>query len=389
MLKQTEGIDIELIRKRVLSKLTPEEEVRFQRWLTKKANRDYYEKAQYYYTKGRVRNASEIDTKQVWSILIHRLQPQRSRLLKHPVMVAASIAAVIAVSALLLILLEQPADNVKLAKQITSIVPGHRSAELILSNGQKVRLGNEKQEVVEENGTVINLGDEEVIYKSDEDISGYDLKNTIRVGRGEEFSLVLADGTKVWINSLSELSFPVNFNESVREVEILSGEACFDVAHDQQRPFIVKTPGHNIKVLGTTFNVSCYQNENVIETTLIEGLIEINNQQGASIPVIIRPDQQYVFSKNTLDSNVQRVNGANYIAWTQGVFLFEDESLESIFKTLERWYNINVFFETNEKRAQIFSGRLPRFENVDVILNMIEKVSDVEFNLQDNTVIIK
>ncbi len=391
MVKQSEDIDIKLIHDEVHTGLSQKQEQCLEDWvLASKRHRTFYEKAHFYYKTRSVHDAIPINKGDAWSKIDSRLKPGRRHFIRRWYAVAGSVAAILALVTLVTLVLQQPERKMEIAHQVTSIKPGHRSAELILSNGQKVRLGQGSQELTEENGTKINLASEEVIYMADvPKATVTDLKNTIRVDRGEEFTLVLADGTKVWINSMSELRFPVNFNKEVREVEILNGEACFDVAHDNQRPFIVKTPGHNIKVLGTTFNVSCYENDYTIETTLVEGLIEINNQVGNSAPVIIRPDQQYVYSKNTLDANVRRVHGANYVAWTKGVFIFEDESLESIFKTLERWYDINVFYEANEKRSQVFNGRLPRFENVDVILNMIEKVSDVEFDLQENTVVIK
>ncbi|MCU4154553.1 FecR domain-containing protein [Carboxylicivirga sp. A043] len=391
MKKDIVSIDIELIRKKARHELSHEEEQHLEAWLSSdKANKAYYEKAQFYYKTKGVFNAQKIDREHAWNMVARRLKRGTNSLVKRWTVAAASVAAVVALVTLVTLVVKQPAEQVQVAQKVTAIEPGHRSAELILSNGQRVRLGQGSQELVEENGTTINLASEEAIYKADDQkASADDLQNTIRVDRGEEFTLVLADGTKVWINSMSELRFPVNFSKAVREVEILSGEACFAVAHDQQRPFIVKTPGHDVEVLGTTFNVSCYKNDEAIETTLVEGLIKISNQKGIPEPIIIEPNQQYVFSKTTLDANVRKVNASVYMAWTQGRFIFEDDSLESIFKKLERWYDIDVFFINNEKRNESFSGRLPRFENIDVILNMIEKVSDVEFNLQDNTVTIK
>ncbi len=391
MKKETVSIDIELIRKKVRQELSPEEEQLLEQWLlASEANRAYYEKARFYYQTKGVFNRHKIDKVQAWNKVALRLKRSKLGMVKRWVVATASVAAVLALVTLVTLVVKQPAEPTQVAYQQKTIEPGHRSAELVLSNGRRVRLGQGSQELLEENGTTINLASEEVVYKADEIKSaGTDLQNTIRVNRGEEFTLVLADGTKVWINSLSELRFPVNFNKAVREVEILSGEACFAVAHDTQRPFIVKTPGHDVEVLGTTFNVSCYKNDEAIETTLVEGLIKISNQKGIPEPIIIEPNQQYVFSKTTLDANVRKVNASVYMAWTQGRFIFEDDSLESIFKKLERWYDINVFFINNNKRNETFSGRLPRFENIDVILEMIEKVSDVEFNVQENTVTIK
>ncbi|WP_439182299.1 FecR family protein [Carboxylicivirga taeanensis] len=391
MIKEHSNIDIELIHKSVKSDLTKDEARQLTEWLSdSKSNEDYYGRAVFYYKTKGVYNVKSIDKVEAWRKLENRLKSGRRYSMKHWYALAGSVAAVLVLIIMVTLAIKQPSEKIYVSQQAVVIEHGSRSAELELSDGRKIRLGTGSQDVIEDNGAVINLDDEEVSYASEQiRLTSHNLKNVIRVDRGEEFNLKLADGTKVWINSLTEIRFPVAFDGAIREVEILSGEAYFDVARDVDRPFVVKTPGHDVVVLGTAFNISCYGNDEAIETTLVEGLVQINNLKGTEESIIITPNQQYVYSKTTFKTEVKTVNAKAYAAWTKGVFLFEDAPLEAIFKRLERWYNINVFYVDGSCRDEIFSGQLPRFENVDVILDMMGKISDVEFELQGNTVIVK
>ena len=270
----------------------------------------------------------------------------------------------------------------------SDIKPGVKQAELILSNGQVIKLGQGNGKIKEIDGTYIENNAESVVYNPKEiDSKEEVLMNEIKVKHGQEFKLVLADGTQVWINSMSTIRFPVRFTGNTREVEVLEGEVCFKAAHDSEHPFIVHTPVHSVKVLGTTFNVSCYKEDAFVQTTLLEGKVQINNCIGGLTDVEIKPNQQYVFDKNGLKAEVVNVNASSVLAWTKGYFEFDDESLEQIFNKLQRWYDIDVFFVNNDRRHESFTGNLTRFENIDKILEMIEEVSDVEF--ETNGKIIK
>ncbi len=210
----------------------------------------------------------------------------------------------------------------------------------------------------------------------------------MRVKRGQEYQLILADGTKVWINSMSSIKFPVQFTSRSREVTI-TGEVYFEVEPDAKRPFIVHTPVHDVQVLGTTFNISCYQDDVTAQTTLVEGSVKVSKTIGSLEELKMKPNQQYIFDKTALKSELRNVDASIYTAWTSGYFQFEEETLEEVFKKLTRWYNIDVFFVDNQQRFEYFTGRLPRFEKVDVILKMIEKVSNVKFEVDEHSIIIK
>ncbi|MCG8580829.1 MAG: FecR domain-containing protein [Bacteroidales bacterium] len=384
------NIDIELIRKKALGELTPEEKKAYNEWLGKKETHKLYaNKAEYYFSHNKVVNEQPADFEKAWLRILPRLVHKPKLRIPRWVGAAASIAVIALVSYTTFLLVKTSHDQPVVVQNATNIQAGSKTAELQLSNGQVVRLGSGDMVLQETDGTTINTASSEVSYANNVVDNETVLYNTIRLNKGEEFTLTLADGTRVWINSMSELKFPVQFQGDTRRVELVYGEVSFDVAHNAEKPFILKTPVHDVEVLGTRFNVSCYANDGTVQTTLAEGKVRINNVIGQLESIEIEPDQQYVFDKKDLTASVKDVNAEAYLAWTKGRFQFEDENLESIFKKLERWYNVDVYFVNNQARQEYFNGRLPRFENIDVILDMIEEVSDVEIELKDNAVILK
>ena len=281
------------------------------------------------------------------------------------------------------------------AKEIVSLeIPhGEKMAKLILSNGKSVQLNpGLLKELREADGTVISNDSLMLSYKEFEkdkkQKSTPDLHNELHVVRGGEYFLVLSDGTRVWLNSLSTLKYPVRFSGKDRIVE-LTGEAYFEVAHDTEHCFVVRNKDYDIRVLGTCFNVSCYNDDDELVTTLVEGNIEITNIKGAPDKEFnLLVNDQLIFNRLNLSVKLQKVDAKVYSSWTEGSFIFENESLEKIFQKLQRWYNINVFFIEDDARYLEFTGLLPRFKNFEDILEMLETISDVEFVIKDQSILI-
>jgi ferric-dicitrate binding protein FerR (iron transport regulator) len=270
------------------------------------------------------------------------------------------------------------------------IPPGEREAELILSDGRVVPLNiKTTSQLKEVDGTSIINSEAKLTYQKKQNIKenkSQQLYNTLNTKRGKEYFVELSDGTKAWVNSMSSLKYPVTFDKKTRTVE-LSGEAYFEVAKDNDRPFYVKVNDYTLKVLGTSFNISSYKNDDLINTTLIEGSVEINSVKG--IPgetYLLKPDQQFSFNKSSLEAEIKEVNASIYITWMQGRFNFDEEYLEDIFRIFERWYNIEVFFIDDAAKKEIFTGDLPRFEDMNTILHMIDHVSNVKFKVENNVI---
>ena len=207
--------------------------------------------------------------------------------------------------------------------------------------------------------------------------------NTLVVPRGGEFAIVLADGTKVWLNANSRLSYPTHFTSEKREVE-REGEAYFEVKHDDTMPFIVKTTKAAIRVYGTTFNVKAYPDDTYQKTTLEEGSIGliVNNKEFKLIP-----DEQAILNTNN-DVTIRKINARQQSVWRHGRFLFDNESLEDIMTQLSRWYDVNIFFSGTKIRDLHFSGEIDRYEDIDKILHMIGLTTNISFTINGKTITI-
>lgn len=207
--------------------------------------------------------------------------------------------------------------------------------------------------------------------------------NEVYVPRGGEYSLVLADGTKVWLNAQSTLRFSYPF-DSLRTV-YLEGEAYFEVAHNTEKPFEVRTGENTVRVLGTKFNVRAYK-EQTYQVTLMEGKVKVNN---GSVSEILVPDRQLSQALESKIYEVLPVNSKLYSAWTKGVFEFNNASLQDIMCQLGRWYNINVDYASEDIKDIRFTGSILRKETLGYALEMIQKVSDVCFSKRENRIFVE
>ena len=234
------------------------------------------------------------------------------------------------------------------------------------------------------------------IYRDDSDRNLY--VQTIHNGRSSKYvvkktklnkrgrasvSYELSDGTKVWLNSESELKYASEFVGEERRV-YLTGEAYFEVAHNPNKPFFVEAKNLLIQVLGTSFGVRVYKDEDYALTTLEEGQVNIHT---ATSSVTLKPGEQAKLHDNEI--TVNKVNTCSYTAWRNGKYIFINESLGNIMKTLARWYDINIFY-TSSKLEQIqFTGELIRYKNIEELLSKFEILEKVKFEIRNNTITIK
>lgn len=209
--------------------------------------------------------------------------------------------------------------------------------------------------------------------------------NTLTIPKGNDYHLMLSDGSVVYLNTSSRLRYPVRFSGKTREVELL-GEGYFDVKHDPDHPFIVKTKDVAVKVLGTSFNVRAYQEEEAIYTTLVEGRVEVRNQQSE---VILSPSQQAVCTPEGRNIDVQTVNTDYYVGWISGRFIFNNTRLDDILTRLQQWYNFEVFYEKEELKDLPFSLNIDKHKDFSHILNALERTERVRFSIKDKTVVVK
>lgn len=265
-----------------------------------------------------------------------------------------------------------------------SVQPGSAKATLILGSGQQIALKDDvtgNPAFLAEAGAVVRTS--ELIYDTCKIIVPE--YHQLIVPRGGEYKLRFSDGSCVWLNSATTLRYPNVFTSTERKVYV-EGEAYFQVAKDESRPFIVETSGVNICVTGTEFNVMAYQDEEKIVTTLVAGGVEIRKGERN---VTLTPSHQAIFSKQQETFELQQVNTDLYTSWRSGVFEFVDMPLKKICAQLGRWYDVEFAFQSPEIEQIRFNGAVRKEKSLEFILNIIGSTKAVKYEIKERQVILK
>ncbi|RHR80898.1 FecR family protein [Odoribacter sp. AF15-53] len=265
------------------------------------------------------------------------------------------------------------------------IQPGKVQAKLYLSSGAAVEIGGEARDLKEQDGTSIKVSETgKLSYEKERaNASAKAVMNRVEVPRGGEFSLVLEDGTQVWLNAESELRYPIHFMGKERVV-YLKGEAYFNVVKNSDAAFLVQVDEFTVKVYGTEFNVNAYEADRV-ETVLTQGSVSM---RCGDEEVMLKPNQKGAYFKSDGAMRVEDVNVLSYVAWKNGDFIFKDESLESIMNKLARWYDLDVFYQNKELKEIRLSGNLKRYKDVQDLFNAFEKISEARIKVDGRTVVV-
>jgi transmembrane sensor len=299
----------------------------------------------------------------------------------------ASIAAAVLIAATTsYIFLKQvhpegrPTEDI--AGKSLDIAPGSNTATLTLADGSRIRLDDKASGNVKElPGLVITKTRKgELIYTTTHHPGAEfsNAKNTITTPRGGQYQVILPDGTHVWLNAASSLTYPQSFAGKTRSVR-LEGEAYFEVAKVQAMPFNVFTGSQNVEVTGTHFNINAYMDEEAIETTLLEGGITVHHQGRSQR---IKPGQRALVLSNSSAFQVDAVDTDAIVAWKNGVFDFNNASLSQVMNQLERWYDIKVNYSSLP--AKRYTGMVPRGANLSRVLNMLELTGNIRFKIENN-----
>ena len=264
-------------------------------------------------------------------------------------------------------------------------VPGSR-AVLILPDGRKVDLENEVlRSDLAQSDSLLLVSARSLKYRDIDSPDTTEIFHTLEIPRGGEYLLTLSDGTMIYLNSESTLSFPVKFQGKERKV-YLTGEAYFKVAKNTEHPFVVTAGELEVLVTGTTFGVRAYKDEKDIQTTLESGQVTVR-VEGKSVKLV--PNKQVLFNKLTMGMEVRDVDVDLYLAWADGRLVYDNCPLEKILTDLGRWYNIDVFYSRDELRSYQFSLNMKKHEEFTQVLELIGKTGEVQFEIKDNTVIVK
>ncbi|WP_303315330.1 FecR domain-containing protein [Flavivirga abyssicola] len=377
-------MEFKFILKKLENSLTEEENKSFTLWYNASPeHKKYFDNVKKNYRSDRL----DLDLEKAWKELFAKLD-KKSRKPSFTFYKYAAAVAVILISSGVFYLVNTRELDTKIITTIESpILPGTERAILTLENGEEIAL--EKGEKFQTD--YISSNGENITYKNVTNSKKANIAyNYLSIPRGGEFFVTLSDGTKVWLNSESKLKYPVNFvSGDLRKVELLYGEAYFDVSssvnHNGAR-FIVATQGQEIEVLGTEFNIKTYKSDHFIATTLIEGRVAITHTDSS---VILKPSQQAIVTNKDSNIVINTVDVDNEIAWKNGFFSFEKQSLYEMLKTLSRWYDVTIVYEDEAKKDFMFSGVLKRTSNIKELLINIEKTERVVFEIEGKTIIVK
>jgi transmembrane sensor len=303
--------------------------------------------------------------------------------------VAAALLAIVSTGIYFWRAKDGAAEQQALAQQPLTpavIQPGKDGAILTLADGSTMVLDSLGNGVLTtQNGSRVVLDNGQLSYNKNDDGTTEIAFNTITTPKGRQFRLQLEDGTKVWLNAASSLKYPAVFTGKDRRVEI-TGEAYFEVAKDQHRPFHVKVNDDTeIEVLGTQFNVNSYSNENSINTTLLEGSVQINNRNGKTL--IIPGQQAQVFNGADPVKVISGINTGKVTAWKDGVFNFENASLFEVMRQLERWYDIEVEYDKDVQNYEFF-GKMDRDLSLQDVLRGLE-MNEVNFKVEGRKIVVR
>jgi len=271
---------------------------------------------------------------------------------------------------------------------VNNTAPGKNAATLAFDNGETITLNDTKKGLVVTSANLSYndgspLGDHPEFYQGNS-IQEEGTQMTASTPRGGTYQITLPDGTRVWLNAESKLSFPSKFGTSARKVQLI-GEAYFEVAKVAHKniPFFVVTRNQEVEVLGTHFNINSYADEGSIKTTLLEGSVKLSSisSPGKAAQIILKPGQQSVLSENS-GFKVTKTDVELAIAWKKGLFYFKDADLKTILRTFSRWYDIDVV-STDHMTEKKFSGKLYRDVNVYQALEVLNLLG-VDFNIEKN-----
>ncbi|MDQ0640048.1 transmembrane sensor [Pedobacter sp. W3I1] len=345
---------------------------------------------------------SEEEEKRLGEILKARIQnsingespvksPLRIRRLKW------QIAAAIAASVLLFIYFgtdlfrsAKRKENTVLVKKETirnkDILPGSTNAVLTLSNGERIKLDGTGDGIISKDGNthISKSGNGLVVSATGKSLNN--VLNKITIPKGGKYDITLPDGTRVWLNSASSLSFPTAFTGRERKV-LLTGEAYFEVAKNKEMPFKVDVEGkQEVEVLGTHFNITAFAEDKNIMTTLLEGAVKINYKKSSTL---IKPGQMAI---NNLQNNLKVVPAdlEEVMAWKNDMFIFNNENISSIMKKISRWYDVDVEYKGDVSGVN-FDGNYSRSKGLKSLLKNIELTDKVRFVIEGRriTVIVK
>lgn len=382
-------MEFNLIIKKLNDTLSESQTIIFNKWYNEsEVHRVYFNKVK----NGYENNTIPVDIESGWKAIEKRIKPVSvSKSIYYKYAFAASIVLLASLTFIF--------QNDRLHK---SDIPDIANPDIIVTN--TIEIGFDKAILTLEDGTHVSLekgqqyssntlesNGEDLIYKNS---TGKDFAlsyNYLTIPRGGQFFIKLSDGTQVWLNSESQLKYPVQFiSGKTRTVELVYGEAYFDVSPSRNHngaKFKVVNTSQDVEVIGTQFNIKAYKDDPSIFTTLVEGEIVVYVDQKSNM---LLPNDQLDLNKETQTSSIKKVDVYNEISWKEGVFSFERKPLKEIMKVLSRWYDIDIVFEDKALEEIKFFGEIGKDQNIEDILDRIKNFNIIEsYEIKTDVIILK
>ena len=385
-------IDWDILRRALLGEISDEESVLLDSWLDASPdNKAYFDQFKQYYSKSK---ESKIDFDKNHKIFKEKLEAKNVKVIKPKfnklMQIAASIVIVLGIS--LTFLYYNPIiirDNNIIALLEPSEI---HSVTLVSENGESYDLSQKEELVAVSKDENIQLDENLANYSKPVDKKKSIVKkiefHTLIVPVGMKYNILLPDGSKVYLNSDTEFRYPTEFAAEFPRKVYVKGEAYFEVKHNKKSPFIVVADNIEVRNYGTAYNVNNRNSERII-TTLVDGSISITDTEAKANEFFVKPNQQAVFVEEERKVKISNVNVNQYLGWKNGLFIFENESLENIINELYLEYNIAFSTTDKEKLNQRFTSYIPRYNNFEEVLKIIESTGKVRFNVEGEKVTIE
>jgi len=380
---------LDLIARKAVKSTTPEENSQLSAWIQEHPELEkecdhFLEQIQKLHW---LHKTNAIDQKSAWEKINYHITTQHKvRNLYLKWIAAAAIFVLFIAAAWYLVLNFQ--SNEPIISESTVQLERTNQAILVLSDGEEFLLNEKTETNLEEGGGIhiTNKPGEILAYeKTDKESAGLSFHKLI-IPPGARYQLQLSDGTQVWMNAASEIEYPVTFGNEERRI-VLSGEAYFEVTEDTKRPFFIEANGYEIRVLGTSFNVSTYRTDSYMQTTLVTGKVEVTGRNGKKLN--LEPGQMVMIDNESQSQTIENVDTRFYTSWRDGILYFNKVSLYDLSIKLERWYDADFEFINPEKKWLIYSGAMENSRNIEFLLDLISQTADVSFSIKGRKVTVE
>ena len=282
---------------------------------------------------------------------------------------------------------QKETSTAAVSKQVrTDVAPGRDGAILTLADGRRLVLDSLGNGIIAtQNGAKVVLNNGALSYDQNGNAATGIIYNTMHTPKGRQFQLVLPDGTKVWLNAASSITYPTVFTGNSRKVEI-NGEAYFEVAKNAQMPFIVAIPrGGEVKVLGTHFNINAYEDEEAIKTTLLEGSVSVKS--AAESFVFLKPGEQAVLSRANSPLTIDHSpNLEQVLAWKNGLFNFNGYDIKAVMREIGRWYDLDIVYEAEPEPEEVM-GELQRNLTLSQVMKILQRIH-IKYRIEGRQLIV-